>query len=92
VSADQPGPPASLPTQLTDAEREALLRAIADLATAFQQLATALMPTFQAMVQQCAHAYAALQAAGYIDPDGKPTHPTDRRAWQSPYGPPSRTR
>lgn len=78
-----------LPPLLTDEDREQLLQAAAELGAQVQQIVTAVMPVFQAVVEQAARTFAALQSAGLLDADGKPTRPADRPAWQSPYGPPT---
>ena len=80
------------PPQLTDEQREQLLRSVANVTAALRQFAEALAPAALAMGQEFAKLSQALQAAGYLDDDGKPIKPADRPAWQSPYGPPTRGR
>ncbi|MDX2552590.1 MULTISPECIES: hypothetical protein [Streptomyces] len=78
--------------QLTDEQREQLLRSVAAVSAALQELVEACLPAVQAAAQQFAQITQALQAAGYLDEDGKPAKPADRPAWQSPYGPAPRRR
>jgi hypothetical protein len=79
-----------MPDLPTDEQCEELMRIAAELSAAFQQIAAALAPVAQVLAEQVTQTYAALQATGYLDKDGKPTRPVDRPAWQSPYGPPTR--
>lgn len=74
--------------QVTDEQRDQLLRAVADLTAAFRQFAEACMPMVLAFAEQFAQATKALQEAGYLDEEGKPAERPDRPDWQSPYGPP----
>lgn len=78
-----------LPPLLTDEDREQLLRLTAELGAAFQQITAAMLPTFQAVVQQFVELQRALQGAGLLDADRTPVRRTDRPAGQSPYGPPT---
>ncbi|MBP5883153.1 hypothetical protein QBA57_28695 [Streptomyces scabiei] len=78
--------------QLTDEQREQLLRSVAAVSAALQELVEACLPAVQAAAQQFAQITQALQAAGYLDEDGKPVKRPDRPAWQSPYGPAPRRR
>jgi hypothetical protein len=64
----------SLPAQFTDEQREQLLRATTGLTAAVQAYATALLPAIQAAAEQFRQLSAALQAAGYLDEDGRPLH------------------
>jgi hypothetical protein len=64
----------SLPNALTDEQRDQLLRATAQLATAEQAYFTALLPAVQHAASQFRQVVAALQAAGYLDEHGKPYH------------------
>ena len=91
---------------LTDEQREALLRNVAEVYAAFNRFARALRPQIEAaartfaelgqQLQAAARTFAELgqqlQAAGLIDADGNPTQPRDRPAWQTPYGPATRRR
>jgi ribosomal protein S12 methylthiotransferase accessory factor YcaO len=78
------------PSALTDAEREALLRAGAALSAAITEFAQALLPAVQAAARQLTAHLEALKTAGLLDTNGKPARRTDRPAWQSPYGPPTK--
>lgn len=79
-----------MPPLPDDEEREQLLRAAADLGAAVHEIVVTVYPVFQAVIEQAARTFAALQNAGLLDADGKPARRTDRPAWQSPYGPPTR--
>ncbi|MER7815633.1 hypothetical protein [Streptomyces sp. NPDC096153] len=76
--------------QLTDEQREALLARMAEITHQFRQMIEAVLPAVRAAAEQAAQVFAALQAAGLVDEDGKPTRPADRPAWQTPYGPPQK--
>lgn len=78
------------PPQITEADRDALLRAAARFTANLQRAVEMLAPMYQALGEQLAQLQQILTAGGYLGPDGKPTRPTDRPAWQSPYGPPAR--
>ena len=78
----------ALEPQLTDEQREQLLRSVANLAAEIRAFVEALVPAAQAAGQQFAQLANALQAAGYLDEKGKPIERPARPAWQSPYGPP----
>ncbi|MGW4695180.1 hypothetical protein ACWEO1_22690 [Kitasatospora cineracea] len=86
----------ALPTVpvLTDEQRDAVLRTIAELGAVAQAIATAfvqaVIPAVQAAAQQLAALHRQMQDAGLLDADGKPVRAADRPAWQSPYGPPTR--
>ncbi|CAL9502616.1 hypothetical protein [Streptomyces sp. enrichment culture] len=75
---------------LTDEQREQLLRNVAELHAAFDRFARALWPQLEAAARAFAEIGRQLQDAGLIDADGKPTTRPDRPAWQTPYGPPQR--
>jgi hypothetical protein len=77
---------------LTDEQREALLRNVAEVYAAFNRFARALRPQIEAAARTFAELGQQLQAAGLIDADGNPTQPRDRPAWQTPYGPATRRR
>lgn len=64
----------SQPIVLTDEQRDQLLRATAGVTAAVQAYATALLPAIQAAAAQFRQLSAALQAAGYLDEDGRPLH------------------
>ncbi|MFE2912846.1 hypothetical protein [Kitasatospora indigofera] len=85
---------AAIPMPPLPAEREQLLRDLAALTAQCQTTAIvmfeALAPVARALVAQFAELQSALQDAGLLDADGKPTRRPDRPAWQSPYGPPTR--
>ncbi|KFG08121.1 hypothetical protein [Streptomyces scabiei] len=83
---------AEITPQLTDEQREQLLRSVANVSAALRELVEACLPAVQAAAQQFAQITQALQAAGYLDEDGKPVKRPDRPAWQSPYGPAPRRR
>jgi hypothetical protein len=78
--------------QLTDEQRKQLLNSVANVTAALRAFAEALVPAVQAMGQEFTQLVNALQAAGYLDEDGKPIEHPDRPAWQSPYGPAPRRR
>jgi hypothetical protein len=79
---------------LTDQQREDLLRDLAALTAQCQTTVTAmfeaLAPVARALAAQFAELQRALQGAGLLDEHGRPVRRTDRPAWQSPYGPPRR--
>jgi hypothetical protein len=75
---------------LTDEEREQLLHTVATAAAELRKFVEAVLPAFQAAAEQAAQLFATLQNAGLIDEHGQPTKPTNRPAWQSPYGPPQK--
>ncbi|MGW2495865.1 hypothetical protein ACWCV2_15375 [Streptomyces pseudogriseolus] len=75
---------------LTDEQREQLLRNVAELHTALARFVEALRPQIEAAARAFADLGQQLRAAGLIDADGNPTARPDRPAWQSPYGPPRR--
>lgn len=77
---------------LTDEQREQLLRNVAELHTALARFVEALRPQIEAAARAFADLGQQLRAAGLIDADGNPTARPDRPAWQSPYGPPQRRR
>lgn len=77
---------------LTDEQREQLLRNVAELHTALARYVEALRPQLEAIGRAFADLGQQLHAAGLIDADGNPTARPDRPAWQSPYGPPQRRR
>lgn len=82
--------------EMTEEQREHLLRAFAEFTAHVQAtidaFVQAFMPTAQAVTEQFAQLQQALQHAGLLDADGRPTRTADRPAWQSPYGPPKRRR
>ncbi|GGV68958.1 hypothetical protein GCM10010294_25230 [Streptomyces griseoloalbus] len=78
-----------LAPQLTEEQREQLLRNAAEVHAAIDRFARALIPQVQAAAKAFADLGRQLQDAGLIDADGKPTR-TDRPAWQTPYRPPQR--
>ncbi|QTU45620.1 hypothetical protein F3K20_12760 [Streptomyces scabiei] len=78
--------------QITDEQREQLLRSMASLTAAFRQLAQACLPLLQATAEQFVLHTEALKEAGLLDDEYKPIKAADRPAWQSPYGPPPRRR
>lgn len=79
-----------------DAQREQLLLATAELVSTTQAAMQAFMQAFVPVAQSITASFAEiqrpLQSTGLLDADGKPTRPTDRPAWQSPYGPAQRRR
>jgi hypothetical protein len=79
---------ADLIPQLTDDQREQLLRSMASAHAAILQLAQACLPLIQTAADQFVLHTEALKQAGLLDEDGRPVPPTGRPAWQSPYGPP----
>lgn len=81
---------ADLTPQLTDEQREQLLRSMASAHAAILQLAQACIPLLRAAAEQFVLHTEALKQAGLLDEDGKPVTPTAQPAWQSPYGPPPR--
>lgn len=64
----------NLPAQLTDEQREQLLRTTAQVAAGFQAIAVALLPAIEVATAQFRQLYGALQAAGLLDEDGQPPH------------------
>lgn len=79
-------PPPPIP-QLTDEQREALRAHIAKVNAQLRAIVEAVMPAMRAAAEQMAQMFNTLREAGLLDDEGKPTTPTDRPAWQSPYGP-----
>ncbi|MFB7671660.1 hypothetical protein ACFC26_09605 [Kitasatospora purpeofusca] len=81
---------------ITAEQREAALEQCVRAVAHFQDIARAVMPAVLAAAEQLSTALSQavrqLQDAGLLDADGKPTRPTDRPAWQTPYGPPTRRR
>ncbi|GAA1977240.1 hypothetical protein [Kitasatospora viridis] len=86
MTTDQP----SNSPALTAEQHEQLLQASAQLGTAVAEIIQAAEPALRELGRQLAELLAALQQVGLIDADGHPTHPANRPAWQSPYGPPRR--
>jgi hypothetical protein len=78
--------------ELTDEQREQLLRNVAEVYAAINTFAQALIPQVQAAARAFAEIGQQLQRAGFLDEHGKPTKRPDRPAWLSPYGPPTRRR
>lgn len=76
--------------ELTEEQREQLLRNVAEVHAAIDRFARALWPQIEAAAKAFAELGRQLQDAGLIDADGNPTARPDRPAWQSPYGPPQR--
>lgn len=58
--------------QLTDEQREQLLRSVAAVSASVHELIQACVPIAQAAARQYAQITQALQAAGYLDENGKP--------------------
>ena len=83
---------ADLTPQITDEQRETIVRQAAELHAAIAQLAESFIPVARAIVDAFNQLGRQLREAGLIDEDGKPVKPADRPAWQSPYGPPPRRR
>lgn len=73
--------------ELTEQQREQLLRSIATAASILHQVAEAVLPSVHAAARDLAKVVEALRQAGYIEEDGKPVQRADRPAWASPYGP-----
>lgn len=73
---------------LTNEQREALLRNVAAVHAAISQFTAALVPQVRAAAEAFAEIGKQLRQAGLLDESGKPTSGPDRPAWQSPYGPP----
>ncbi|MFU0241685.1 hypothetical protein ACKI1J_38845 [Streptomyces scabiei] len=72
--------------------RETIVRQAAELHAAIAQLAEHFLPVARAIVEAYNQLGRQLHQAGLLDEDGKPVQRSDRPAWQSPYGPPSRRR
>ncbi|MFB6805434.1 hypothetical protein [Streptomyces sp. NPDC056387] len=64
----------SLPADITDEQRDQLLRASAGLTAAVQAYIAAMLPVAQAWTAQLRKLSAALQAAGLLDERGWPVH------------------
>ncbi|MFE3583713.1 hypothetical protein [Streptomyces vinaceus] len=64
----------SLPADLTDEQRDQLIRAGAQLTAAMSEYMAALAPAVQAMAAGFRTFYEGLQAAGIIDEHGNPVH------------------
>lgn len=88
---ERPTEPLRIP-ELTDEQREQLLRNVAEVHAAIAKFAQALIPQLKAAAQAFTDLGRQLQDAGLIDADGKPTKRPDRPAWLTPYGPPPRRR
>ncbi|MER8219719.1 hypothetical protein ABTZ58_03795 [Streptomyces sp. NPDC094143] len=88
---ERPTEPLRVP-ELTDEQREQLLRNVAEVHAAINAFVQAVIPQVQAAARAFAQISAQLQRAGLLDADGKPTARPDRPAWQTPYGPPTRRR
>jgi hypothetical protein len=58
--------------QLTDEQREQLLRSVAAVSASVHEFIQACVPIAQAAARQYAQITLALQAAGYLDENGKP--------------------
>ncbi|MDX2566066.1 hypothetical protein PV413_23785 [Streptomyces scabiei] len=78
--------------QLTDEQREQMLQRIVTVTAEIRRIAEAVAPAVIAAVTELNKAMQALREAGLLDEDFKPVQRSDRPAWQSPYGPPSRRR
>ncbi|MDX5569833.1 hypothetical protein PYK79_50095 [Streptomyces sp. ID05-04B] len=78
--------------EITDEERDAMLRRIVTVTAEIRKIAEAVAPAVVAAVKELEKAFAALKDAGLLDDDGKPIAPKDRPAWASPYGPPPHRR
>jgi uncharacterized protein with von Willebrand factor type A (vWA) domain len=78
--------------ELTDEQREQLLRNATEVYAAINAFARALLPQVQAAARAFVDLGRQLQDAGFLDENGKPTKRPDRPAWLSPYGPPTRRR
>lgn len=86
---ERPTEPPRMP-ELTDEQREQLLRNVAKVHAAINAFARALIPQVQAAARAFVDLGQQLQQAGLLDADGQPTKRPDRPAWLSPYGPPQR--
>lgn len=64
----------NLPAQLTDEQRDQLLRAAAGLTVAMQAYITAMLPAIHVTAARFRQLSEALQAAGYLDAQGRPLH------------------
>lgn len=78
--------------QITDEERDAMLRRIVTVTAEIRKIAEAVAPAVVAAVAELQKAFDALKEAGLLDDDGTPIRRVDRTAWQSPYGPAHRRR
>ncbi|MEH0657573.1 hypothetical protein QA860_07455 [Streptomyces stelliscabiei] len=83
---------ADLTPQPTDEQRETIARQAAELHAAIVQLAEHFIPVARAIVEAFNQLGRQLRDAGLLDEDGQPVKRTDRPAWQSPYGPPTKRR
>nr|WP_119589813.1 hypothetical protein [Streptomyces scabiei] len=81
-----------LQAQITDEQREQLLKRSAELHAALAKFAESFVPVARALAESFAQLGRQLREAGLLDEDGQPIKAADRPAWQSPYGPPSRRR
>ena len=78
--------------QITDEQREEMLQRIVTVTAEIRKMAELVAPAVIKALAELKTAMDGLREARLLDEDYKPIQRSDRPAWQSPYGPPSRRR
>ncbi|GGX99130.1 hypothetical protein [Streptomyces fructofermentans] len=84
--------PLALTPQITDEQRDAMLRRLISVATEFRRIAEVVAPAVAAAAAELHRTFEALKETGLVDSQGRPVPRAARPAWQSPHGPAHRRR